>query len=55
MNKCFLLNPEKKLAQIRLVVFEKNAKNAPLLSKNEVTEQKASYSNNQLNCIQLKS
>jgi len=25
MNKCFLLNPGKKLAQIRLVVFEKNA------------------------------
>jgi len=28
MNKCFLLNSEKKLAQNRLVVFEKNAKNA---------------------------
>jgi len=28
MNKCFLLYHEKKLAQIRLVVFEKNAKNA---------------------------
>jgi len=27
MNKCFLLNPEKNLAQIRLVVFEKNVKN----------------------------
>jgi len=27
MNKCFLLNPEKE-AQICLVVFEKNAKNA---------------------------
>jgi len=26
INKCFLLNPEKKLAQIRLIVFEKNAK-----------------------------
>jgi len=26
MNKCFLLNPVKILAQIRLVVFEKNAK-----------------------------
>jgi len=25
MNKCFLLNPEKKLAQIGLVVLEKNA------------------------------
>jgi len=31
MNKCFLLNPEKKnLVQICLVVFEKNAKNTPL-------------------------
>jgi len=28
MNKCFLLNPEKNLAQIHLVVFEKNAKKA---------------------------
>jgi len=27
MNKCFLLNPEKK-AQIHLVVFEKNTKTA---------------------------
>jgi len=27
MNKCFLLNPEKNLVQIRLVVFE-NTKNA---------------------------
>jgi len=26
MNKYFLLNPEKFLAQIRLVIFEKNAK-----------------------------
>jgi len=39
MNKCFLLNCEKKkLAQIRLVVFEKNA---PLILKNDVTEPKA--------------
>jgi len=38
MNKCFLLNPEQNLAQIRLVVFEKNA---PLISKNDVTELKA--------------
>jgi len=28
MNKFFLLNPGKKLAQIHLVVFEKNAKTA---------------------------
>jgi len=28
INKCFFLNLEKKLAQIRLIVFEKNSKNA---------------------------
>jgi len=45
LNKCFLLNPEKNLAQIRLIVFEKNVK--PLNSdelqfqKNNVTEPKA--------------
>jgi len=38
INKCFLLNPEKNLAQIRLVVFEINA---PLIPKNDVTEPKA--------------
>jgi len=38
MNKSFLLNPEKKLAQIRLFVFEKNASSIP---KNDVTEPKA--------------
>jgi len=38
MNKYILQNPEKKLAQIRLVVFEKNA---PLIPKNDVTEPKA--------------
>jgi len=41
MNKGFLLNPEKKLAQIHFVVFEKNAKNAPLIPKNDVTDPKA--------------
>jgi len=40
MNKCFLLNLEKKLAQIRFVVFEKSANNAPI-PKNDVTEPKA--------------
>jgi len=47
MKNCFLLNPEKNLAQIRLVVFEKNA---PLITKNDVTEPKAKklcYSNYQ--------
>jgi len=37
MNKCFLLNPEKKLAPICLAVFEKNT---PLIPKNNVTEPK---------------
>jgi len=41
MNKCFLLNPEKKLAQIRFVVFEKKAKYASLIAKNDVREPKA--------------
>jgi len=41
MNKCFLLNPEKKLAQIRLVVFEKNKKTHTLFPKNDVIEPKA--------------
>jgi len=40
MNKCFLLNLEKNLAQIRLVVFKKNSKNAPFISKNDATEPK---------------
>jgi len=47
MNKCFLLNPEKKFGQIRVVVFKKNAKNATLILKNDVTEpkiRKLSYS-----------
>jgi len=33
INKCFLLNPEKKLAQIRFVVCEKNAKTHTLILK----------------------
>jgi len=37
MNKYFLLNLEKNLAQIRLVVFEKNA---PLIPKDDVTDPK---------------
>jgi len=41
MNKCFLLNPEKNLAQTGLVVFEKNAKTAHFNSENDVTEPKA--------------
>jgi len=41
MNKYFLLNRKKNLAQIRLDVFEKNAKNAPLILKTDVAEPKA--------------
>jgi len=41
MNKCFLLNREKSSTQIRLVPFEKDAKNAPLIPKNDVTEPEA--------------
>jgi len=51
MKKCFLLNPEKNLAQIRLVVF---GKNALLIPKNDVTEPKASrlgYFNYQLKAV----
>jgi len=38
INKCFLLNPEKKLVQIRLVIFEKNAKAHTLIPKNDIIE-----------------
>jgi len=38
MNNCFLLSPEKKMAQIRLVVFEKNAS---IIPKNDITDPKA--------------
>jgi len=38
----FSLKLRKNLAQIRIVVFEKNAKNAPLIPKNNVTEPKVS-------------
>jgi len=40
MNKCFLLNPEKIWCRF-VLSFEKNAKNAPLILKNDVTEPKA--------------
>jgi len=45
MSKCFLLNHENNLAQVRLVVFEKNAY---FISKNDVTEPKAAIGTNQL-------
>jgi len=57
MNKCFLLNPEKKLVQICLIIFKKNTKttnfNTLQIQQNDITEPKAKrldYSNNQLNC-----
>jgi len=37
MNKYFFLNPEKKLAQIRLVVFEKNAKQFQIMMPPKAT------------------
>jgi len=40
IKKCFLLNPEKNLAQIRLVVYEKMQKRT-FKSTNDVTEPKA--------------
>jgi len=43
------------LAQIRLVVLEKNAKNAPLIPKNESPSRRLGYSNNQLNGQQVES
>jgi len=51
MNKCFLLNPEINLAQIRLVVFEKNAKKRTSLFKKMTSpSRRLGYSNNQLKC-----
>jgi len=52
------INPEKKFAQTRLVVFQKNAKTHSLISKIDITEPKTRmlrYSNNQLkSCYQVK-
>jgi len=48
MNKCFFLNPEKYLAQIYLVVFEKTQKSHTLIPTNDVTEPKALISTNTL-------
>jgi len=42
INMCFHLNPEKKFGADPFVVFEKkNAKNVPLITKNDVTVPKA--------------
>jgi len=51
MNKCFLLNPKNNFAHIRLVVFEKNAKNAQFNSEKMTSPSlRLGYSNNQINC-----
>jgi len=41
MNKYFLLNSEKNLAKIRLVVFKNVKKTLTLIPKSDVTEPKA--------------
>jgi len=41
MNKCFFLVLKKKLAQICLVIFEKNAKSTHFNFKSDVTDPKA--------------
>jgi len=55
MNKCFILNPKKNLEQIRLAVFEKNAKTRLTLTHSNSEKilsprQRLGYSNNQFNC-----
>jgi len=47
MNKCLLLNPEKKFGADPSCRFRENAKNTPLILKNDVSKPKAiGYSNN---------
>jgi len=41
MNSCFLLNLEKKLVQIHLVIFEKKNAKVPLIPKNDIIKSKA--------------
>jgi len=48
MNKYFLLNPEKKMAQIRIVVFEKTQKRTFNSEKMTSPSRRLGYSNNQL-------
>jgi len=43
INKSFLLNPKKKLAQNRLVIFEKTQKKRTLVPKNAVNRLKDSF------------
>jgi len=46
MNKCCLLNPEKKFGTDPSCRFREKRTNAPLIPKNDVTEPKARLSNN---------
>jgi len=41
MNKCFLLNPEKKFGTNPSCRFREKSKNAPLIPENDVTDPKA--------------
>jgi len=41
MNKCFLLNPEKKFDTDPSCRFREKRKNTPLIPKNDVTERTA--------------
>jgi len=61
MNKCFFLTLKNNLEQIRLIVFEKNANRlTPTHSNSEKSDaiepktRRLGYSNNQLNCQQVK-
>jgi len=47
INKCFILNPEKKLAQIRFVVFEKKYKKRAHFNSKKWRHRAEAYSNNQ--------
>jgi len=54
MNEYFLPNPEKNLAQIRLVVFEKNAKMMHFHSEKITSpSRRLGYFNYQLHCEQV--
>jgi len=51
LNKCFAVNPEKNLAQSRLIAFEKNAKTTNFnFEKMTSPSRRLGYSNNQINC-----
>jgi len=49
MNKCFLLDPEKNLTQIHLVVLKKMQKTSTLIPKLTLPSRMLGYFNNQLN------